>query len=77
LRERIQRVSQRGRVSPREAYRLQRDSSDRARYADFARNGLSQRESYDIQQRLQNLQQQIREDRQDVAPLPGCTALQR
>lgn len=66
LRERIQRLSQRGRVSRNEAYRLQLelDRIER-RYAQYARNGLSQREVYELQQRLQNLQQQIREDRRD------------
>lgn len=66
LRERIQRVSQRGAVSRKESYRLQRDLDKiERRYSEYSRNGLSQQEQYDLQRRIQNLQEQIREDRQD------------
>lgn len=66
LRERIQRVSQRGAVSRKESYRLQRDLDKiERRYSDYARNGLSQQEVYDLQRRIQDLQEQIREDRRD------------
>ena len=66
LRERIGRLSQRGAVSRSESYRLQRELYNiERRYADYARNGLSQRELYDIQVRIERLQQQIREDRRD------------
>lgn len=66
LRERIGRVTQRGAVSRGEANRLQRELYQiERRYNQFARNGIDRREQYDLQQRIQNLRQQIREDRQD------------
>ena len=66
LRERIQRVTQRGAVSRNEAIRLQRELNlIERRYQQFVRNGLTRQETYDIEQRIRNLRQQIREDRQD------------
>lgn len=66
LRERIQRVSQRGAVSRNEAIRLQRELYQiERRYNQFARNGISRKEEYDLRSRIQNLRQQIREDRRD------------
>ena len=69
LRERVQRVSERGGVSRNDAYRLQRgiDQIER-RYSRYARNGVNREEGYDLQQRIQNLQGQIREDRQQARP---------
>lgn len=66
LGERIERAYQRRAISGNE-YRNLRNrlvQIDR-RYDQYRYNGLSQREFADIQNRLQDLQQQIREDRQD------------
>lgn len=66
LRQRLQRVTQRGRISQSEARRLYRDLDKiERRYDQYARNGLSSNEQYDLQRRIQNLQEQIREDRRD------------
>lgn len=64
--ERIERAYQRRAISGNEYRRLtQRLSQIDRRYNQYRYNGLSQRELEDIQYRLQNLQQQVREDRQD------------
>lgn len=66
LRQRIQRVSRRGAVSRNESFRLQRQLEQiERRYDQYARNGINWNEQYDLQQRIQNLRAQIREDRQD------------
>ena len=67
LRERVQRVSERGAVSRNDAYRLQREIDQiERRYNQYARNGINRQEGYDLQQRIQNLQGHIREDRQQA-----------
>lgn len=66
LADRIERAYQRRAISANEYRRLrERLSQIDRRYDQYRYNGLSQRELQDIQYRLQNLQQQIREDRQD------------
>ena len=66
LGQRIDNLSQRGAISRGEANRLSRELEQVDRLYDrYARNGLTQNESYDLQRRLQNVQQQLREDRQD------------
>ena len=66
LGQRIDRAYQRRAITSNEARRLTNELRriDRL-YDDYRRNGLSQREAENIRYRLQNLQQQIREDRQD------------
>lgn len=65
LRDRIDRLDQRGAVSQREAYRFGRELNLIERqYAQAARNGISERERYDLQRRIQVLQAQIRDDRE-------------
>jgi len=67
LRECIQRVIRRGTVSRGDAFRLQRELDQiERRYDQFARNGLDQREQYDLQTRIQRLQEQVRDGRRDA-----------
>lgn len=66
LGQRIQRAAQRNTISRNEERRLVEELR-RIDYLNdrYRQNGLSQREAYDLQQRLERLQQQIREDRKD------------
>lgn len=66
LAQRIDRAYQRRLISPNEARRLQRQV-DRIDWLfdRYARNGLSQSERYDIQNRIQNLRQRLRFERQE------------
>ena len=64
--QRIENAAQRGAISRGEYRRL----INELRRVDilhdrYRQNGLSQREADDVRYRLQNLQQQVREDRQD------------
>lgn len=71
--QRIDRMYQRRLISNREMRSLhERAEKIERRLFDYSRNGLSQREYYDLQQRLQELRQRIqservegREDRRD------------
>lgn len=66
LRDRIERLDSRDRISEREARRLRREAAElqqRTRY--FARNGLSWRERQELDQRFARLQQVIRYERRD------------
>lgn len=66
LERNIQRARQNGRISSNEYARLRREIySVRSIYYRYARGGISQRENYDLQRRMQNLRQQLREDRWD------------
>lgn len=66
LNQRIQRASQRGTITRHESQRLYNELRRiDYLYNRYRQNGISQRESYDLQNRLQNLQQQVREDRRD------------
>lgn len=67
LRERIQRVIRRGMVSRGDVFRLQRELDQiERRYDQFARNGLDQREQYDLQVRIQRLQERVGDGRRDA-----------
>ena len=66
IENRIQRAAQRGQVSQREANRLLRQADQLDRLADrYARNGIDRREHQELQNRLSQLQQQLRWERQD------------
>ena len=66
LDQRIAQSFQRGRITRNEARRLSNESNRiENRFRDYRRGGLSQREHYDLQQRIQQLRAQIREDRHD------------
>jgi len=66
LGDRIERAYQRRAISNNEYRRLRgRLFQIDRRYDQYRYNGLSQREFQDVQYRLQNLRQQIREDRHD------------
>lgn len=66
IEQRIQRAAQRRTISGSEANRLLRraDQLERLAYR-YERNGLTQREHYELQSRLQNLRAQLQEDRRD------------
>lgn len=64
--ERIERARQNRAITQNEYRRLSYDLGRiNGLHDSYLRNGLSQREADDIRGRLQNLQQQIREERQD------------
>jgi chromosome segregation ATPase len=66
LDQRIARSFERGRITRNEARRLSNETRRiENRFRDYRRGGLSQREHYDLQQRIQQLRAQIREDRND------------
>ena len=66
LRQRIDQLDSRDRISNREADRLRRAASDlQRRTRDYARNGLNNRERYELDQRFNQLQQAIRFERRD------------
>ena len=63
---RIQRGVQRGTLSPREANGLQREAGNiRHRLHRAGRDGLSQREVYELRQRIDRLEQRLRYERHD------------
>jgi Spy/CpxP family protein refolding chaperone len=64
--QRIAQSFQRGRITRNEARRLSNETMRiENRFRDYRRGGLSQREHYDLQQRIRNLREQLREDRHD------------
>ena len=64
--QRIAQAFQRGRITRNEARRLSNESNRiENRFRDYRRGGLSQREHHDLQQRIQHLRGELREDRQD------------
>jgi hypothetical protein len=64
--QRIAQSFQRGRITRNEARRLSNETLRiENRFRDYRRDGLSQREHYDLQQRIQHLRAQLREDRHD------------
>jgi TolA-binding protein len=68
--DRIRRAEDRDRISRSEANRLLRQAEQIDRLYDrYRRNGINQREHYDLQNRIQNLRQRLqferREDRYD------------
>jgi TolA-binding protein len=64
--QRIDRAFQRRLISGNEARRLQREVEQIDRLQDrYARNGLTQREQWELQNRVQNLRQQLRYERQE------------
>ena len=66
LQDRVDRLYQRRLISDREARRLSRQIEQTDRLFDqYRRNGLTRSERYDIQNRIQNLRSQIREERQE------------
>ena len=66
LSQRIDRAYQRRLVSPREANRLQGEVQQIDRLYDrYRRNGVSQREHFALQDRIQRVRQQIRWERQE------------
>jgi len=66
LRQRIDRLDARDRISNREANGLRRAASDlQRRTRDYARNGLNNRERYDLDQRFAQLQRAMRSERFD------------
>ena len=66
LRQRIDQMDARDRISNREADRLRRAASDlQRRTRDYARNGLNNRERYELDQRFAQLQQAMRSERRD------------
>jgi len=66
LRQRIDRLDGRDRVSEREARQLRRAAADlQNRTRSYARNGLSNRERRELDQRFAQLQQAIRFERRD------------
>jgi hypothetical protein len=66
LHDRIHRATQRGAISRREAFRLNREIDRLERlYQRYSYNGLNRREHFDLQQRIQNVRAQLREDRRD------------
>lgn len=66
LRQRIDQLDRRDRISNREADRLRRAAADlQGRTRAYARDGLSNRERYELDQRFAQLQQAIRYERFD------------
>jgi hypothetical protein len=64
--QRIARSFERGRITRNEARRLSNENHRiENRFRDYRRGGLSQREHYDLQQRIRDLREQLREDRHD------------
>jgi hypothetical protein len=66
LQNRVDNLFQRRLISSNEARRLSReiDQTDRL-YDRFRRNGLTRQESYEIQNRVQRLRAEIRQERQE------------
>ena len=63
---RIAQAFQRGRITRNEARRLSTESNRiENRFRDYRRGGLSQREHHDLQLRIRELREELREDRQD------------
>jgi hypothetical protein len=66
LQSRIDRAAQRGRISRREAFSLQREAQGLERdFYRFSRNGLDRGEYRNLQVRLDRLQYRLREERRD------------
>ena len=66
IEQRIRQAAQNGRISRGEANRLLRQADQLDRLEDrYSRNGLNGRELQDLRNRVQNLRQQLRLDRQD------------
>ena len=66
LRQRVERLDQRNRISEREARRLRESAIDlQGRTRAYARNGLDGRERYELDQRFARLEQQIARQRYD------------
>lgn len=66
LRQRVERLDSRDRISEREARRLRNAAIDlQNRTRAYARNGLNNRERYELDQRFASLQQAIRYERHD------------
>ena len=66
LRHRIERLDGRDRISEREAHQLRRAAADlQGRTRAYARNGLNNRERFELDQRFAQLQQAIRFERRD------------
>ena len=66
IEDRIRRAAQRRLISGREAHRLLRQADQIDRLEDhYSRNGLTQWEVRDLRNRVQNLRQQLRFERQD------------
>ena len=66
LRQRIERLDSRDRISEREARRLREDARElQARVRDYARNGLNFRERQDLDYRIARLQHRLQRDVRD------------
>jgi chromosome segregation ATPase len=66
LQQRIDRSAQRRAITPNEYRALRQHANDlRRRLYNFARNGLTRGESQDIADRIDNLRDRIRDERQD------------
>ena len=66
IEDRIRRAAQRRLISGREAHRLLRQADQIDRLEDrYSRNGLTRWEVQDLRQRVQNLRQQLRWERND------------
>ncbi len=66
IEDRIERAAERRLISGREANRLLRQADQIDRLEDrYSRNGLTRWEVQDLRQRLQNLRQQLRWERND------------
>jgi chromosome segregation ATPase len=66
LDQRIERAFQRGAITRNEARELSNDLRRiENRFRDYRRNGLSPREHQDLQYRIRELREDIREDRRD------------
>jgi len=64
--ERIERLYARGRITRGEARSLSNELGRIAnRFQDYRRNGLSPSEHQDLQRRIHNLREEVREDRRD------------
>jgi hypothetical protein len=66
LRQRIERLDSRDRISEREARRLRQDAAElQRRVRAYANNGLTSNERRDLDYRIARLQQRIQMDRRD------------
>ena len=66
LRYRVERTDSRDRISEREAAGLRRAVYNlQMQFRDFSRNGLSQRESQVLQQRINQIRERLRYERRD------------
>lgn len=66
LRQRIERNDSRDRISEREARQLRAQAVDlQRRVRSYASNGLNNRERYDLDRRIANLQSRLRYERND------------